>query len=291
MFKRDGIWWVSITFNGKRIRRSTETSSLPLAKAVEAKLRIDLVEGKYFDKYEGERKTFNDLMDRFMKEHAPKVSENMRINYKVSRQHLSDFFGDTVLAEITVKKINAYKQARKEAGGGAPGINRSLAMLSKAFNIAVKEWEWAGENPVLKVSKEKENPGRDRWLTENEEKTLLDGCPQWLREIVLFDLYTGLRQDELLSLQWSKVNLFNKTVVIQESKNGKPRTIPLTQIAVDILIERSKIRNIKNDLVFTSIIGTRIDNDISGGHLGRHWKRWVLRISISMTCGTPSPHV
>ncbi len=259
MFKRDGKWWVSITFKGKRIRKSTGTSNLGLAKSIEAKLRTDLIEGKYFDKYEGERKTFREMMDRFMKEHSPKVSENMRTLYGVSRKHLSGFFGDMVLSEMTAKKINDYKQARKEAGGGAPSINRSLSMLSKAFSLAVKEWEWVKENPVLKVSREKESKGRDRWLTVDEEKRLLDSSPPWLREIVIFDLHTGLRLNELLSLAWGRVNLFNKTIVIQESKNGKPRTLPLNKIAFDILEEKSRVRNLKHDLVFFSNVGTKID--------------------------------
>ncbi len=261
MFKRDGKWWVSITFQGKRIRRSTETSSLELAKAVEAKLRTELIEGKYFDKYEGERRTFQQLMQRFMKEHAPKVSENTRVLYAASLKHLSDFFGDALLSEITSKKINDYKQARKKAGGGAPSINRSLSMLSKAFNLCVKEWEWVRENPVLKVSRERENAGRDRWLANEDEKMLLDHAPQWLKEIVVFDLHTGLRQDELLSLEWNRVNLFNKTILIQETKNGKPRTIPLNQVALEILVEKSRIRNLKSDLVFQNSTASKIDRN------------------------------
>ncbi len=258
MFKRDGIWWVSITFRGRRIRRSTETSSLELAKAVEAKLRTELIEGKYFDKYEGERRTFREMMEKFMKEHAPRVSENMRALYSASLKHLSGFFGDMVLSEITSKKICDYKQARKEAGGGAPSVNRSLSMLSKAFSLCVKEWEWVKENPVLKVSREKENSGRDRWLTADEEKRLLDNSPQWLKEIIFFDLHTGLRQDELLSLQWSRVDLFRKIIIIQETKNGKPRTIPLNQIAMGVLMERAKVRHLKSDLVFMSRASTKI---------------------------------
>ena len=48
---------------------------------------------------------------------------------------------------------------------------------------------------------------------------------------------------------------------IQESKNGKPRTLPLNQIALDILMEKSKIMNIRHDFVFTSKVGTKIDSD------------------------------
>ncbi|NUN22229.1 MAG: site-specific integrase [Candidatus Jettenia caeni] len=72
-------------------------------------------------------------------------------------------------------------------------------------------------------------------------------------------MHTGLRQDELLSLQWGRVNLFNKTIIIQETKSGKPRTIPLLETALTILTEKAKVRNLKNDLVFLSIAMTKID--------------------------------
>lgn len=124
---------------------------------------------------------------------------------------------------------------------------------------AFKEWEWVKENPVLKISREKENSGGDRWLTGNEENRLLENSPQWLRDIIVFVLHTGLRQGELLSLHWSMVNLFNKTIVIQETKNGKPRTIPLLEISLAILTEKAKVRNLKCDLVFLSNTMTKID--------------------------------
>ncbi|MCF6147314.1 MAG: tyrosine-type recombinase/integrase [Candidatus Kuenenia sp.] len=259
MYKRGGVWWTCIRYNGKKIQKSLETAERKQAKAIEAKIKTELTEGKFFDKPVGQNKTFKDMMEKFMKEHAPKVSGNMRSLYKVSLKHLSDFFGELALSKITAGKINEYKQARKEKGGGAPSINRSLSMLSKAFSLASKEWEWVKENPVLKVSREKENRGRDRWLTYDEEKRLLDNSPQWLKEIILFALHTGLRQDELLSLQWGRVNLFNWTIIIQETKNGKPRTIPLTQIAFEILQEKAKVRNLKSDLVFLSSTINKID--------------------------------
>ncbi|UJS21293.1 MAG: site-specific integrase [Candidatus Brocadia sp.] len=150
-------------------------------------------------------------------------------------------------------------------------INKELAMLSKAFNLAVKEWEWLKENPVSKVPKERENNERDRWLTDDEEKRLFNISHPWLWDIIIFDLHTGLRQDELLSLQWNRVNLLRRTIIIQETKSGKPRTIPLNQVAFDILTEKSKIRNIKNDLVFSSSVGNKID---------RHNLRRAFNIAI-----------
>ncbi len=63
-----------------------------------------------------------------------------------------------------------------------------------------------------------ENNERDRWLTDDEEKRLLENSPEWLREIISFALNTGLRQGELLSLEWSRVNLFRCMINIVSQK-------------------------------------------------------------------------
>ena len=132
-------------------------------------------------------------------------------------------------------------------------------MLSKAFNLAVKEWEWLSENPVSKVSKEREDNERDRWLSYEEEEKILNNCSDWLRDIIIFDLHTGLRQDELLSLEWKRVDLPLETILIQKTKNGRPKTLPLNRVALDILKAKSKVRSVKNDLVFLSRSGIKIN--------------------------------
>ncbi|OQY98409.1 MAG: hypothetical protein B6D35_12220 [Candidatus Brocadia sp. UTAMX2] len=259
MYKRDGIWWTCIRYNGKKIQRSLETDNKKLAETIEAKLKTELIEGKYFDRYEGAAKTFREMADRFMKEHAPKVSRNMQESYTTSAKHLLSFFGDSKLTAITPKVINDYKVSRINQGKKPATINKELAMLQKAFSLAVKQWEWTKENPCLKIPKERENNQRDRWLSEDEEKRQLENAPQWLRDIIVFALHTGLRQDELLSLTWDRADLFRKTIIIQETKNGKPRTIPLNQIALGILMEKTKVRSLKCDFVFPSSAMTKID--------------------------------
>ncbi|MHC4307574.1 MAG: site-specific integrase [Planctomycetota bacterium] len=90
-------------------------------------------------------------------------------------------------------------------------------------------------------------------------KKLLEYYPEWLRQIVVFALNTGLRQDELLSLEWSRVSFIRKTIFIQNTKSGRPRTIPLNSFALAVLNKKFevKIRSI-NDLVFPTCNGTKI---------------------------------
>ncbi len=259
MHKRsNGIWHTCIRHNGKRIQKSLETSDRKLAKAIEAKVKTEIVEGTYFEKLIGRNKTFKDMMDKFMEEHAPKVSYSMQKSYSSYLKHLMSFFKSGLIT-ITPKEISKYKVLRKGEGAMPATTNRELAMLSKAFNLAVNEWEWLKDNPVSRVPKEKENNKRDRWLTQDDECRLIKHCPAWLGDIVVFALNTGLRQDELLSLQWSRVSFERKDVLIDKTKSGKPRAVPLNQIAINILNQRSKakIRTIK-DLVFPTFNGTKI---------------------------------
>jgi site-specific recombinase XerD len=220
---------------------------------------VEIVEGNYFEKLVGQNKTFKDMMEKFLKEHATKVSINMQRNYRTSLKRLIPFFGDSNLLSISPKMLSRYKVLRSEEGVKPATINRELAMLSKAFNLAVKEWEWLKDNPVSRVPKEKENNERDRWLSKDEEKRLLDNCPEWLREIIVFALNTGLRQEELLSIEWPRVNPFRKTILIRNTKNGKPKTLPLNMIALGVLVKRSKVKSIKNDYVFFNRNGKKVD--------------------------------
>ena len=259
MFKRAGVWWTCIRHNGRKIQKSLETPDKKLAQDIEAKIRTEIVEGSYFEKLVGRNKTFGDMMDKFMAEHAPTVSENTQRSYTTSLKFLLPHFGDSNLISISPKMISRYKVLRKGDGVKPATVNRELAMLSKAFSLAAKEWEWLKDNPVSRVSKEKENNARDRWLSKDEEKRLLDNSPEWIKQIIIFSLNTGLRLGELIGLEWSRVDFSNKNILIDNSKNGEQRTIPLNKYALDVVTQRSRVRSLKCDYVFINRYGGKIN--------------------------------
>ncbi|MFQ5964676.1 MAG: tyrosine-type recombinase/integrase [Candidatus Scalinduaceae bacterium] len=264
MYKRGRVWWTCIRYKGKKAERSLGTTDKKLAQAIEAKIRTEIVEGSYFEKPIGNNKTLKDMMEKFMKEHSPTVSENMRKSYTTSLKHLIPFFGKSNLSSISPKMVSRYKMLRRNDGVKPATINRELSMLSAAFNVAIKEWEWLKYNPVSKVSKEKEKNKRDRWLNGDEERRLIENSPEWLSEIIIFSLNTGLRQGELISLEWSKVNIIRKTILITDTKNGEHRTVPLNKYALNVLEQRSKVGNIKNDYVFLNRDGRKVNPNSLG---------------------------
>ena len=107
--------------------------------------------------------------------------------------------------------VSDYKLKRKREGPAPATLNYELGLLSKAFDLSINEWEWTKENPVKRVSREKVRNQIERWLLPEEEKALLGASPPWLKEIITFSLYTGLRQSEVLNLKWPQVDLFRKT--------------------------------------------------------------------------------
>jgi len=204
-------------------------------------------------------RTFKDLMERYMTEHS-KPKKKSWLRDEISLSHLLPFFGESTLWEVSPESISRYKSRRLLEGAKPATLNRELSVAKHAFNLGLKEWEWCKENPFCKVKMERENNARDRVLGYDEEERLLDACPKWVAEIVTFALHTGARMGEILELTWRDVDLFRRVVAIQQSKTGKPKIIPLTPTAMEVLKAKVKVRHINTSLVFPSKNATRISN-------------------------------
>jgi integrase len=137
--------------------------------------------------------------------------------------------------------IADYKLKRRKEGAAPATLNYELGVLSQAFDLAINEWEWCKGNPVKRVSRERVRNQIERWLTPKEEADLLKASPPWLQELIVFSLYTGLRQAEVLNLKWPQVDLFRKTITLLEQKNGSKSTLPLNEKALDVLKGRAKV--------------------------------------------------
>src|SRR5437870_1393297 len=274
LVKRGKYWSMRFTYQGQQVRRSTGTADRRLAEAILGKVRAQIVEGRVFETLEERTRTFDELMERYLTEHAAKKSEPR--HYHGYAKNLTAFFGGRTLVEITPKLIADYKALRYAAGLKPASINRELASLKKAFNLAVREWEWCRDNPVSRVSMERENNQRDRWLTVEEETRLLLACAPWLHDLVTFALHTGMRMGEILELTWRGADFSRRTVMVFRSKNGERRTIPVNQTVLTVLKEKAKVRSLKTDVVFCSKVFTPIES----GHLRRSFRLALRKAKI-----------
>ncbi|HSL03374.1 MAG TPA: tyrosine-type recombinase/integrase [Nitrospiraceae bacterium] len=274
LVKRGKYWCMRFTYQGRQVRRSTGTADRRLAELILGKVRAQIVEGRFFETLEEKTRTFDELTERYLVEHAAKKSEPR--HYRGYCKNLKAFFGERTLVEITPKLIAEYKARRYAAGLKPASINRELASLKKAFNLAVREWEWCRENPVSKVSMEQENNKRARWLSVEEEPRLLQGCAPWLHDLVTFALHTGMRMGEILELTWRGVDFNRRTVMVVRSKNGERQTIPINETVLSVLRQKSKVRSLSTELVFCS----RVFTSMEAGHLRRSFRAALRKARI-----------
>lgn len=213
LFKRNNIWWMSLTYQGRQVRRSTETSDKKLAEAILGKLRVKIVEGRFFDVSEEKDRTFNELMDRYLLEKAVTKAATSSQRDEQCLAHLRPVFGTLRLVEVTPKLLATYKAQDRQQAKPAT-VNKELALVRHAFNVAMREWEWCRDNPMRRVSLEKVRNERDRWLSPEEEIRLLRHAVPWLQDIPVFALNTGMRRGEILGLEWRAIDLHREVLVV-----------------------------------------------------------------------------
>jgi integrase len=147
---------------------------------------------------------------------------------------LHSILGELMLDEITLDVIARIKEARLKEGQKSTA-NRYLALVRAILKRAVDEWDWLDKAPKVKLFKEA--AGRVRFLTPEQVQTLLRELPAHQHDLVLFALQTGLRQANVLKLEWSEINLERGHMWVngKQSKNREPIAVPLNREALAIL--------------------------------------------------------
>lgn len=115
-----------------------------------------------------------------------------------------------------------------------------LALLRHLLRLAHEEWGALAAVPKIRL--EKEPQGRLRWLAPEEANRLLAECRKAknlvLAELVEFCLFTGLRQAEALGLTWERVARSRGVVLLELTKSGRRREVPLNSEADAVLVRR-----------------------------------------------------
>jgi len=276
LVKRNHVWWMNFMYQGRQVRRSTGTTDKRLAEAILAKIRVTLVEGRFFDRLEEQDRTFAELMERYLTEYSVRKAPKSQKRDAQCVHHLLPFFGDKTLAEVTPRLVTEYKLMRRVTAKPAT-VNKELWLMRHAFNVASREWEWCRVNPLRGVSFEPVRNEVDRWLTAQEEARLLAAAFDLLKEVVVFALNTGMRQGEILALQWPDIDFECGTLMVMQSKNGTRRTIPLNTVVVELLATKYARSISKTGWVFATQAGT----PIKPRYLIRAFRKAVRRAGIA----------
>lgn len=160
------------------------------------------------------------------------------------------YFKGILVTDITPEDVDDALLALEVKGPkGFPlsgsSVNRYKSNLSSVFiefnkHRVFKRLRFS--NPVRSefVSSFSENPPKNRFLSPDEQKSLLNVSrnSHWdrLYLLVLMALTTGARRGELEKLTWRDIDFAQKTATLSKTKNGKPRLLPLVPPVVEELM-------------------------------------------------------
>lgn len=249
--KDSKFFWMSFSGAGRHYNKSTGTADKALAKKIFAKTTVMIQEGKWFDVDHSTKYTYDELMDKFIAEHAPSVSANTQLSYGYSRKHLDHYFSGMSLSEIDSKKVSEYRIWRRDDKDNPcrPSTrNCEVAMLAKACALAVHPWGMMKHNPCYRLSQEPtDNAHTGQALPENAEEAVLLQCKKHLdgqlEEMARIAIHSGCRRKEVALLRYDRINLdLRQFSVIQ--KGNTLKVCGMTDTVHSILSGMNKVQNI-----------------------------------------------
>jgi len=215
------IWWIAYYHNGEELRESSHSS--------EEKEAIKLLKRRVQDLGRGivgtkeERVTFEKLVEDLKNDYKVNGKRSLD-NVELSIRHLSEFFAGDKSRHITTDRVRQYIAKRQGEGAANASINRELSALKRAFSLAIQ----AGSlfhRPYIPMLEE--NNARQGFLDHGGFLALRNELPDYLKDPVSFLYLSGWRSGEMKSLEWRDVGADAIRLRAENSKNKKPRVLPL----------------------------------------------------------------
>jgi len=231
--KRGNIWWIVFTSpTGDRVRCSSGSTDKSEAQELHDKMKAEA--WRVVKLGEKPKYTWDEAAAKFLMESEHKASHR---DDKTKLRWLQQFLRNKLLCEID-RELIAKIGGSKAKQASPSTANRFLALIRTILRRACFEWEWIEKVPRIRAYPEPKR--RIRWLTPDQVAVLLLELPRHLKDPVVFSLSTGLRQGNVLKLEWSQVDLDRKTAWIHadEAKAGKAISVPLNTTALEALVRQ-----------------------------------------------------
>lgn len=201
--------------------------------------------------------------------------EEYRDRMKTAIAHLCEGLadgGDTPFRDIKVRHVKEYLYKRLGEGAAPDTVEREKGALSKIYQALV-DTELVDHNVVRdvrwKVPKDKIRSKRRVSLSFEDFMRILEALPEWYKPMAILAFYTGMRQREIRTLTWDRVDLESRIIRLQRSdtKESDERRIPLCEEAVQVL---KKIR--MNRVVGIDHVFLRDGHPIPRTQMRRSWE-------------------
>jgi integrase len=244
--RADGRYIYDLFYRGRRFRKITNLTKTETEQAAHTKLKeLERAGLGLVDPGSRQEVLFETFADEFMEKYSKPKKRSWRRD-ETSLYNLKPIFKNKYLSRIGSDLVEGYLAERTKKVSPATA-NRELALLKTMFNKAA-DWGKIDLSPISKIKKFREENIKERILTQDEARRLIEAAKKELRPFLIIALNTGMRRNEILSLKWENVNFANEFILIESarSKSGKAKKVPMNRLVVEALKSIPK----KHPLIF-----------------------------------------
>lgn len=175
-------------------------------------------------------------MTRWAAEYLPTVKPSTATRYRGSARQLDPHFARLAVAAIDQKAIASFISARRQDGAGDATIRRDLTALSRILACTVA-WGWRQDNPARVIDRALLRERREpiKAPSARAVAAAVRRAPPMAGRLLAFLSLTGMRLGEAVGLTWDRINLEAGEARLVETKTGRPRVVPLSPQALDVL--------------------------------------------------------
>lgn len=286
---------------GKQVQRSITGKT---QREVAQKLReitAELDSGTY---QEPSKMTVGEWLDTWQKEYLGNTKAHTKKSYEgIIRNHILPEIGAVKLSALTPiqvqRLINGVKSTKKSIQNqpvNPKTVKNVHGVLHSALNQAV-QCGYIRTNPADRTILPKRSKAEIHVLEDKQVLEFLKAIQGHRFEYLYqLDLFTGLRQSELLGLQWPDIDFEHQTIQVKRQllylgggnkgyqyaipKSNKPRTVVLPDLAFQALrLQQKKQNELRllvglawnnpDNLVFTDEMGSHLKHDVVYRNLKR----------------------
>lgn len=242
-------WWISYAgTDGKMYRESTRSTKIKNAEALLHKRKAAVLEGRQPEiKKPIKNYSFHELTQEYRVWMSRQRSSKSKANLV---KQLAEKFGALPLRKFNMMLLEQFQTERLHKGNKPATINRFIATIKHMFTKAT-DWNMVEETVLKSVRKVKlleEKNRRLRFLSKDECQELIKHCSPYMKPIVIMALNTGMRKGEILTLKWSNVDTKHRFILLENTKNGERREIPINETLAKAI--EGLPRRIDNGYVF-----------------------------------------
>lgn len=237
--------------DGKRrlIRESSGTDDEGKArKILEARVRNVANDRDGIADFEGpdaKRRTVAELLDELLADYRTRQIKGLYdVEYKIRKgSPLREAFGQLRADQVSPARLNAYIAARRAETKSKRNatINRDLELLRRAFRLAIHNLRIV-KMPVFPVKLSEKDGVRQGFFEKGELDAILKHLPEPLDDMARLAFACGWRRGELLGLRWEWVDLKAGEIRLPDTKNGRPRSLPLSAELRELMERRWEAR-------------------------------------------------